>query len=85
MEDVKIKAWLDDRGSGYGDGSGSGSGYGSGSGSGSGDGSGSGIAEYNGVAVYRIDGVPTLIASVRGNIARGQILNSDLTTTPCYV
>ncbi len=78
-------------GSGYGYGSGSGSGSGSGYGSGYGDGSGygsgygDGIAEYNGAAVYMVDGVPTLIASVRGNLARGQILNSNFTTTPCYV
>ena len=66
-----------------GDGSGYASGYGSGYGYG--DGYGDGVAEYNGAAVYMIDGVQTLIASVRGNIARGQILNSDLTLTPCYV
>ena len=65
----------------------SGDGYGDGSGDGYGDGSGSGdgIAEYNGAAVYSIDGVQTLIASVRGNIARGHIVNSDLSLTPCYI
>ena len=78
-------------GSGYGSGDGYGSGYGSGSGSGSGsgygygDGSGYGIQSYNGAAVYMVDDVPTLISHVRGNVARGQILNSDLTTTPCYI
>nr|DAT96941.1 MAG TPA: colicin E3 [Caudoviricetes sp.] len=78
-------------GSGYGDGSGSGSGsgygsgYGDGSGSGSGSGYGSGIKRFNGETVYRIDGVNTLIRSVRGNTAHGAIVNNDLTLTPCYI
>ena len=86
-------------GSGYGYGSGSGSGYGSGDGSGSGSGSGSGygsgsgdgsgygdgIKEINNHEVYMIDGTPTLIDSVHGNYAKGSILNSDLTLTPCFV
>ena len=83
-------------GYGYGSGSGDGSGYGSGSGDGSGDGygdgdgygsgddSGSGIKSFNGEPVYRVDGVNTLIRSVRGNATHGAILNSDLTITPCY-
>ena len=76
-------------GDGYGDGDGSGDGYGSGSGDGSGDGYGdgygSGIKSFNGEPVYRIDGVNTLIHSVRGNTAHGAILNADLTLTPCYI
>ena len=78
-------------GSGYGSGSGDGSGYGSGYGSGSGDGSGYGdgygygIKSFNGETVYQIDGVNTLIRSVRGNTAHGVILNNDLTITPCYI
>ena len=76
-------------GYGYGDGSGDGSGdgYGSGYGYGSGDGSGdgSGIKSFNRETVYRIDGVNTLIRSVRGNTAHGAILNIDLTLTPCYI
>ncbi|MBP3388691.1 MAG: hypothetical protein J6K98_02320, partial [Clostridia bacterium] len=35
--------------------------------------------------VYQIDGVATIIKSVRGNIAKGFILNDDLTLTPCYI
>ena len=35
--------------------------------------------------VHQIDGVPTIITHVRGNIAKGFILNSDLTLKPCYV
>lgn len=80
-------------GSGYGDGDGSGSGYGDGSGSGYGDGDGdgsgygdgSGVKEINGDTVYMVDDVPTIIKSVRGNIAQGYILQSDLTQKPCYI
>ena len=32
-----------------------------------------------------VDDTPTLIDSVHGNYAVGKILNSDLTTTPCYI
>ena len=84
-------------GDGYGDGDGSGSGDGDGSGSGSGDGSGYGDGDgdgsgygygvhvFNGKNVYQIDGTPTLIQSIRGNVAHGAILYDDLTLTPCYV
>ena len=86
--DEKIKAFLF-VGSGYG--SGDGSGYGDGSGSGSGDGfgygfgDGSGIKSFNGEQVFRIDGVNTLIHSVRGNTAHGAIVNDGLTLTQCYI
>ena len=74
-------------GSGYGSGYGSGDGYGDGSGSGSGYGSGYGygIKSFKGEPVYRIDGVNTLIRSMRGNTAHGAIVNNDLTITPCYI
>ena len=78
-------------GSGYGDGSGSGSGSGygdgdgSGDGSGYGDGSGDGIKKYDGEDVHMIDGVQTIITAVHGNIAKGTILQEDLTLTPCFV
>ena len=57
--------------------------YGYGYGSGSGD--GPGIKSFNGEKVYRIDGVNTLIHSVRGNTAHGEIVNDDLTLTQCYI
>ena len=86
--DDKVKAFLavssgDGSGSGYGsgDGDGDGSGYGSGDGYGYGD----GIKSFNGEPVHRIDGVNTLIRSVRGNTAHGVIVNADLTLTPCYI
>ena len=75
-------------GDGYGSGSGSGYGYGYGSGSGSGSGDGSGYGElksYNHRKVYYIDDVPTLIDSVRGNVARGFMINRDKTLSACYV
>ena len=76
-------------GDGFGDGFGSGfgscSGDGFGSGFGSGFGDGFGIKSFNGAPVYRIDGVNTLIRSVRGNTAHGAIVNEDLTLTPCYI
>ena len=80
MEDVKlqekIKAFLavDD-----------GSGYGYGDGSGSGDGSSYGLDKLNGKKIYRIDETPTIILSVKGNVAKGHIVQSDLSLTPCYV
>ena len=84
---------VDGYGSGDGYGDGSGSGYGSSSGSGSGYGSGdgygygygSGVQLVNDERVYEIDGVQTIIRSIRGNIAKGAILNDDLTLTPCFI
>ena len=84
-------------GYGYGDGSGSGydsgDGYGSGYGSGDGDGSGSGygsgygygIKSINGNSIYVVDNIPTIITNVKGNIAKGFILQSDLSLTPCFI
>ena len=76
-------------GSGDGSGSGSGSGYGYGDGDGygygSGDGSGSGLKSFNNQKVYYIDGVPTVIERIHGNLARGFIVNKDLTIEKCYV
>ena len=81
----------DGSGSGFGSGFGSGSGFGDGSGdgygsgSGSGNGFGDGINTFCGKKVYIIDDMQTIIESVRGNIAKGYILQSDLTLTPCHV
>ena len=81
-------------GSGYCDGSGDGSGgFGSGYG---GFGSGYGgfgfgfggyghIKSINGEMVHMIDGVQTIIRAVHGNVARGAVLNLNLTLEPCYV
>ena len=82
MESVKesIAEWvapIDGGGYGYGSGSGDGSGYGYGS--------GDGIKTFCGQAVCDVDGVQTLIIAIFGSYAKGEILNSDLTTTPCYI
>nr|DAP67827.1 MAG TPA: hypothetical protein [Caudoviricetes sp.] len=84
----KIRAFLTvGDGSGYGSGDGSGDGDGSVSGYGYGDGSvsGYGITSFDGRPVHRIDGVATILRSVRGNVAHGAILRRDLTTEECYV
>ena len=81
MEDVR--KWLNDNGYGYGysDGSGYGYGYGSGYGYGYVD----GIKAFSGEEVYYIDGVQTVITHIKGAVAKGHILNSDFTLTPCFV
>ena len=70
----------DGSGDGYGYGYGSGSGYGYGYGYGSGD-----IKSFNNQKVYKIDSIFTIIDCVKGNFAKGKILNADLTTKPCYI
>ena len=70
-------------GSGYGDGDGDGSGYGSGSGDGDGD--GVDITTFASSNVVMIDGVQTILKNIHGNVARANILQRDLTLTPCYV
>ena len=77
----------DGYGCGSGDGYGCGYGYGDGSGDGDGygDGDGSGIRRFCGEDVYMIDGIPTMLGIIHGNIARGRILLKDLTTKTCYV
>ena len=74
-------------GDGYGDGDGSGygSGYGDGYGDGDGSGYGDGIEAINGKKVYMVDGIQTVITNVHVNLARGFILNNDLTLTPTYI
>ena len=80
---------------GYGHGHGNGYGHGYGYGDGDGDGHGhdhdghgygnSGIKSINGDKVYNIDGVNTIIKTIKGNIAKGFILRNDLTLVPCYI
>lgn len=86
-----------DDGSGYGFGFGDGSIYGPGfgDGAGAGDGSGSGdgfgddyrdgIKEIDGKKIYMIDDTPTIFTSIRGNVAKGYIFQSDLQFNPCFV
>ena len=70
---------------GSGDGSGNGSRYGSGYGYGDGNGKGYGISSLCGETVYIIDEVPTIVRKIVENLAKGAILNSDMTLTPCYI
>lgn len=56
-----------------------------GRGDGHGDGLGDGIAVIVGKTVHDVDGVQTIITAVNAGFAKGYILNSDLTLTPCYV
>ena len=78
-------------GGGDGDGSGDGSGYGSGSGDGYGGGYGGGygygdgVKSLNGEIVVLVDEVPTIIRSICGNVARGAIVQSDLTLRDCWI
>lgn len=78
-------------GSGYGFGSGSDSGSGSGSGfgysdgSGFGSGSGSGLKSLCGESVYMIDGVPTIITGLRGSVAMGFIVMTDLSKRRTFI
>lgn len=77
-------------GGGYGYGSGSGGRYGRGDryGDESGDRYGYGtryIKRIDGNQIYNIDGVPTILRRIRGNYAKGAILNADLSTSPCFI
>ena len=75
-------------GYGFGDGVGYGDGVGSGYGDGYGDGDGYGCVDiliFESLPVFNIDNISTIITSVRNNIAKGFILNSDFTKTPCFV
>ena len=68
-------------GYGYGDGYGDGNGYGNGYGYGS----GYGIKSLCGEDVHMVDGVPTIITRVRGNVAKGKIVRGDMGTEAAYI
>lgn len=72
-------------GNGYGNEDGDGFGYGDGYGNEDGDGYDDGIQSINGMSVYIIDDIPTIITYVRGNIGKGFILNDDLSMSSCYI
>ena len=72
-------------GYGFGSGDGNGSGYGSGDGNGSGYGYGNGISKYNNHYVFIIDNISTIITSIHGNVAKGFILNKNLTLEKIFV
>ena len=100
MEILNIQQWIEngsDFGSGYcfgsgsctGDGDGAGDGSGAGCSDGSGDCDGFGgsadIKFFCGSPVYLIDRIPTIITAVFGSYAKGYILETCLTLTPCYI
>ena len=80
LTNLKIRTWLD-----VGDGDGDGDGDGNGNGNGYGNGYGNGIQEFDGHKLYKIDGVPTAILAIRGNVARGFVLEKNVIKKPCYV
>ena len=71
------------KGDGYGDGYGNGNGDGNGDGGGYGN--GDGLKSINNQPIYLIDEVQTIIISVKNNIAKGFIVESDLNLNPCYI
>ena len=82
-------------GFGYGSGYGSGDGSGDGAGYGSDDGSGYGadddrsynleISQINNMPTKNIDDILTAITAVRGNMAKGFIVGTDLSFQPCFI
>ena len=56
-----------------------------GAGAGYGDGDGDGIEEFNDHKVYSIDGVPTCITQVKGDIARGFTIKYNSIMVPCFI
>jgi hypothetical protein len=76
-------------GYGYGDGNGDGDGYGYGYGDSYGNsygkGDGNGLKSINNQPIYLIDEVQTIIISVKNNIAKGFIVESDLNLNPYYI
>lgn len=89
MEEIKILEFISYGCGGYGgDGDGGGGcdgdGYGGG-GYGCGGYGGGGLKSINGKKIYMVDGIATTISHIHGNVAKGTIVNSDLTETPCYI
>ena len=85
MDVLTREAFLHTDFTGYGYGSGSGDGYGDGSGYGYGYGSGDGLKSLNGQPVDYIDGVPTILTRIVGNVAKGFIVRNDLSIAPTYI
>lgn len=46
---------------------------------------GFGVKAINGYEVHRIDDIPTILTSIRGDVAQGFIVQSDLQLKPCYI
>lgn len=52
---------------------------------GDGSGDGSGLKSLNGQSVDMIDGVPTILTSIIGNVAKGFIVGPDFSLAPTFV
>lgn len=74
----------DEHGSGAGSSEGYGNEFGFGFGCGEQD-EADGLITFAGNLVHYINGLATVINRVRGNIAKGFVVNENLTTSPCYV
>ena len=61
----------------YGDGDGDGYGYGYGY--------GDGLKSLNNQTIYLIDNLQIIISNIRNNIAKGFIVQDDLSLTPCFI
>lgn len=81
-------------GNGFGIGDGMGDCYGGLLGSGYGNGSGNGMEDDGDLlsitrvgdnTIYNINGAPIAIDNIKGNIAKGRILNDDMTFTDCWI
>jgi hypothetical protein len=71
----------DRNGNGYGDGNG----YGNGNGNGDGNGYGYGLKSISNQNIYEIDNIQTIIISIKQNLAKGYIVNNDLTLESCFI
>lgn len=72
-------------GNGYGNGKGMGNGYGNSYGIGYGTGFSRGIKSINGCNVYNVDNISTIFMHIRGNVAKGYILENNVILKPCYI
>ena len=79
----------DGYGDGNGDGEGNGNGYengnGYGNGYGNGDRDGKNLRSLNNQNIFAIDSIQTIITSVKNNIAKGFIVQNDLSLIPCFI
>ncbi len=70
---------------GLGKGDGEATGNGDKNGTGYGRGYDYGLKSINGNKIYYIDNLPTVVTHVKGNIAKGYFVRSDLLLEPCFI
>ena len=49
------------------------------------NGYGNGIKSINGHNIYKVDDTPTIFTHIRGNVARGFVLERNVSLQPCYI